>query len=392
MLLNRYSTPRHAWEVLKFSGRLAVRRLRPHRGPVHIMFLFCDHFEGHALTLSEAEVERWVEEYPRVALRHADADGRPPQHTWFYLYSDETDNVPLLQMLRTACDRRCGEIELHLHHGRGYAAGRTLHNVFADVGTGPQLRVLLGAVLRDFERAGVRRPNTGASCPRYAVIHGAWALDNSRRMRGDHGWCGVNNELEILLDTGCYADFTFPAWGTMQPAKINSIYYAPDDPHRPKSHNTGRDLRVGRHGEDALVVFQGPALGGSDISAANPPSLARAAQWVRSAVHVPGRPDWIFVKVHTHGCQDPETLDLLLGDGMHEFWSGFERVYNDGRKYRLHYVTAREAYNIAKAAEAGMDGNPAHFRDFLIPPYPAMPGAVAAAVDASRAGGDRVSS
>jgi len=74
---------------------------------------------------------------------------------------------------------------------------------------------------------------------------------------------------------------------------------------------------------------------------------------------------------------------------MHEFWSGFERVYNDGRKYCLHYVTAREAYNIAKAAEAGMDGNPDRFRDFLIPPYPAASGAIAAAADASSAGDDR---
>ena len=113
---------------------------------------------------------------------------------------------------------------------------------------------------------------------------------------------------------------------------------------------------------------------------------------MRSAVHVPGRPDWIFVKVHTHGCQDAETLDLLLGDGMHEFFSGFERVYNDGRAYRLHYVTAREAYNISKAAEAGMDGDPDHFRDFLIPPYSAASGAAPAAPDASRARVRRVQS
>jgi hypothetical protein len=34
----------------------------------------------------------------------------------------------------------------------------------------------------------------------------------------------------------------------------------------------------------------------------------------------------------------------------------------------LHYVTAREAYNIAKAAEAGHAGDPNDFRDFVIPP------------------------
>ncbi len=36
--------------------------------------------------------------------------------------------------------------------------------------------------------------------------------------------------------------------------------------------------------------------------------------------------------------------------------------------FRLHYVTAREAYNIARAAEAGRSGDPNDYRDFLIPP------------------------
>ncbi len=46
-----------------------------------------------------------------------------------------------------------------------------------------------------------------------------------------------------------------------------------------------------------------------------------------------------------------------------------ENSYNDGRDYMLHYVTSREAYNIVKAAEAGLDGNPNEYRDYLIKPY-----------------------
>ena len=64
--------------------------------------------------------------------------------------------------------------------------------------------------------------------PAYGFIHGNWALDNSRP---DGRWCGVNNELDVLRETGCYADFTFPsAPSPTQPRKINSIYYAVDDP------------------------------------------------------------------------------------------------------------------------------------------------------------------
>ena len=47
-----------------------------------------------------------------------------------------------------------------------------------------------------------------------------------------------------------------------------------------------------------------------------------------------------------------------------------ERSYNDGSRYVLHYVTAREAYNIIKAAEAGKSGDPGAWRDFVLPPPP----------------------
>ena len=37
-----------------------------------------------------------------------------------------------------------------------------------------------------------------------------------------------------------------------------------------------------------------------------------------------------------------------------------------GRQHCLHYVTAREMYNIARAAEAGESGDPGGFRDYRI--------------------------
>jgi hypothetical protein len=46
-----------------------------------------------------------------------------------------------------------------------------------------------------------------------------------------------------------------------------------------------------------------------------------------------------------------------------------EHDYNDGRKYVLHYVTAREAYNVVMAAVDGHTGNPVDYLDYVIPPY-----------------------
>jgi hypothetical protein len=40
--------------------------------------------------------------------------------------------------------------------------------------------------------------------------------------------------------------------------------------------------------------------------------------------------------------------------------------YNDGTKWKLHYVTAREMYNIIRAAEDGNGGSPGQYRDYEI--------------------------
>src|SRR5713101_1254028 len=104
------------------------------------------------------------------------------------------------------------------------------------------------------ERHGLLRKREGRTL--FGFIHGNWSLDNSRP---DGRWCGVNNELQVLRETGCYADFTLPsAPSACQTRKINSIYYATDDPQRPKSHDTGTDVRVGGKPGGDLLIVQGP--------------------------------------------------------------------------------------------------------------------------------------
>jgi hypothetical protein len=160
----------------------------------------------------------------------------------------------------------------------------------------------------------------------------------------------------------------------------NAIYYATDDPQRCKSHDTGVPMRVGGEPVGDLLIIQGPLglnwkdrrfgilprIENADIRKGCPPSRSRVDQWVRTGIHVEGRPEWVFVKVHTHGTQERD-MDTLLGKPVDEMHDYLESAYNDGRNYVLHYVTAREMYNIAKAAEAGMTGNPSRYRDFELP-------------------------
>ncbi len=54
---------------------------------------------------------------------------------------------------------------------------------------------------------------------------GYWAVK-----RADRRWCGVDEEIPLLWDTGCYADYTFPsAPDECQPNIVNQIYKADGD-------------------------------------------------------------------------------------------------------------------------------------------------------------------
>ena len=70
----------------------------------------------------------------------------------------------------------------------------------------------------------------------------------------------------------------------------------------------------------------------------------------------------------------PERIEwerVALGDDFDSSLSYLERTYNDGTRYVLHYITAREAYNLARAAAEGATGEPQHYLDAYIGQYQA---------------------
>ena len=333
----------------------------------HIIFCFVDHFEpkwGNPPKMREQErVDTWVMGYPRLTNQHVDGDGKCPQHTRFY--PEEEYDYEYLEKLSALCRRGYGEIELHLHHSNDTSEG---------------LRERLRRALRNFGRHGALETSENPPRVAYGFIHGNWALDNSQR---DGMFCGVNDELRILGTTGCYADFGLPsAPSSCQTKKINSIYYATDDPERPKSHDSGVDVEVGKACDADLIIIQGPLtldwtrrkfgifprIENGEVSGRNPGTEDRVDLWVKQGIHVRGRRDWVFVKVHCHGAQERDH-DALLGEDAERLYRYLEREYNDGVRFKLHYVTARECYNIVKAAEAGENGDPNDYRDYCIRRY-----------------------
>jgi hypothetical protein len=347
---------------------------RPTPAPVaglqHVLFCFVDHYEPQWAKPDYAtevrRVDEWLERYPLMASEFKDADGCNPKHTFFY--PQEEYRREHLDKLAELCKQGFGEIEIHLHHHNDTEAGlRSKLTEFIQ-----QLQDNHGALAVD--------PDSGK--PVFGFIHGNWALDNSATGGID---CGINNELIILREEGCYADFTLPsAPSETQTSKINSIYYATDDPERPKSHDTGTDVRVGGAPEGDLMIIQGPLaldwkrrkfgiiprVENGEVRGQFDPTPERVDLWVREAPRIQGRPEWLFVKVHTHGTQE-DSAETLLGEPIRVMHRYLGERYNDGKKYKLHYVSAREMYNVIRAAEAGLSGNPNDYRDYCLP-QPAM--------------------
>ncbi len=337
-------------------------------GPRHLLFAVCDHFEPLFGTdvpddVGDARVRAWEQRYPALADGFRDADGRPPRYSFFF--PGEEYRPPFLDRLARLARAGYGEVELHLHH---------------DNDTEDNLRASIADYLDKLAGHGhISRAADGSY--RYAVIHGNWCLANAR---ADGRWCGVDNELPLLHETGCYVDYTFPAApDECQPNIVNRIYWPTGDGElaRRRAYEWGVPARVGEVYWDRLLMIQGPLalamrprrmpirIEGSHLTDVDPPSAARIRRWVGQNIHVEGRPEWVFVKVHTHGAPEP-IASSLLGDGGRALHRELTGRYNDGHQWILHYVTAREMYNIAIAAMEGKQGNPAEYRDYVIAPPP----------------------
>jgi hypothetical protein len=101
-----------------------------------------------------------------------------------------------------------------------------------------------------------------------------------------------------------------------------------------------------------LGIF--PKIENSCIQKSQPPDKKRLDNWLRSCVNIPTRPNWYFVKLHTHGVNEPNQ-DMLLGEPMIRFHEELQERAERDPLFRFHYVTAREMANLALAADVGMD-------------------------------------
>lgn len=261
------------------------------------------------------------------------------------------------------CEETGSEIEVQLHH---------------DADTEATFRRKIEDGVAQLTRHG-HLATDSAGRARFGFVHGNWALCNSRP---DGRWCGVPTEISALRDLGCYADFTFPsAPSDTQPRSVNAIGYGREcgscqalDRLTPARAGTTASLREKL---DHLLLVQGPLalnwrwrkwgvfprLENADLTAVNPPTPVRLDLWLSQRIHVTGREDWIFIKLHAHGAVDANAA-MLLGEKMAAFHRHFTEVLPNEADVKVHYVTAREMVNLVHAAEDGLTGEPSEYFDY----------------------------
>ncbi len=312
-----------------------------------VWVLITDHYEPYWKSADHVaaanRVATWTAAWPRIADRHRDSFGRRPRYSFFYPAEDyEPARIDELAVLVRA---GIADVEVHLHHdGEGETEFR---------------RIVGDFVTALHSRHGLLHERHGK--PAFGFIHGNWALDNSHP---SGRYCGLNNELTILRELGCYADFTLPsAPSPCQTRTVNQLYWADDDPARPKSHDAGAAVRPGDGQRDGLLMVQGPltlrrhhrrawqpSLEVGELTHIDPPTPHRVRRWLAAAPRVGAHQ---FIKLHTHGAQE-HIAAALLGGGLDRL---FELLGEECRRrgLRLGFVTAWECAEIIEALAKGDD-------------------------------------
>ena len=350
------------------------RRMLDGQNPKRLIFIVANHFEPSWNENCEPvdwatqieRVKRWRDQAEKIASTTRDCEGRAFRHTYFFPI--EQYHPKLLELLAEMQADDLGEVEIHLHHGVEKAD--TAENLRRTL---VEMRDVLANEHKCLSRMD------GVDHPMYAFVHGNFALANS----AEGHYCGVDQEMQILAETGCYVDMTLPsAPDRSQVPKLNAIYQCGRPFEEAVPHRSGKNLHVGQKEIKLPIIFTGPLvfnwaervrglpaprIDDGSLAANQAMNIERLERWRKANIAVEGKSDWVFVKLVCHGFFDFDQ-NSMIGPRAESF---FKEVIEQGERtgtYEVYFATAREAYNMVMAAVDGKQGSPGEYRDYLLRP------------------------
>jgi hypothetical protein len=337
----------HIWGPSYIGQRLRQMTQRSAPPLERIWVTMADHYEPKwqqaDLCAAQSRVALWRAAWPQIARRcKMDSVGNGPRYTFFFPEEEYHPTLiePLAEMVRDGI----ADVEVHLHHD-----GEGRQNFVDRISS--FCRVLHG-------EHGLLRERNGKLT--FGFIHGNWALDNSRP---DGRCCGLNGEIRVLRDLGCYADFTMPSGDSPTQARlVNTIYYCNGDADRPKSYDDGVPVTPGGGVQGDLLMIPGPLgmrwrdrllprLETGELRYGNVATPYRVRRWVELAPRI-GTDS--FIKLFTHGAQERNSSALL----REVLESAFNLLVEeaDRRGCAIHFVSAWQMYLAIEAI--GQRGDP----------------------------------
>ena len=325
------------WLVPYVKDRLRKRAqtTKPKRAWVAIT----DHYEplGQGASVQEGlrRVSRWRDMWPRIADdAPRDGSGQRAQYSFFYPQEEYCQDVVegIAEIVRLGV----GDVEVHIHHDKEH------RDTF--------VRKVSEFCSRLTNDHGLLRQVNGRTV--FGFIHGNWALDNSRP---DGKWCGLNGEIALLRDLGCYADFTMPSLPSATQGRVlNQIYWCTSNlDGKPKSFDRGIEATVGggKHGD--LLMITGPfgvrlrnglipRMETGEIAGYDMPTPARARQWFDLAPRIG---EDLFIKLYSHGAAN-KNLEPMLQSGLRNLYNCVAEEA-ERRGIEIHWATAWQMYQAA---------------------------------------------
>ncbi|MGH9908264.1 MAG: hypothetical protein ACRD8U_22085, partial [Pyrinomonadaceae bacterium] len=146
-----------------------------------------------------------------------------------------------------------------------------------------------------------------------------------------------------------------------------------------RPHRSGPGLKVGSQPSYPLI-FTGPLvfdwsrrvwglpiprIEDGALAQNYPLTLDRFQRWRGAHIGVAGRPEWVFIKLYSHGFFEWDQ-DAMIGEQMRSFMGEVMEFADRSGNLKIHFATAREAFNMVMAAVDGRTGNPHKYRDYKL--------------------------